>query len=151
MLQKYIPVFDSGMSVHDDSNTTGGGFAPGEKEMLYKLVFNMKNQLDEVRKHLGLHTDMAHDHYASHALPSAADEVIDMESEEVPSDYVAHTDSVPEQSALPSDSRPLTLDEIEKEAIRVALERNGGNKRKAADQLGISERTIHRKIQDYNL
>ena len=74
-----------------------------------------------------------------------------MESEEVPSDYVAHTDSVPEQSALPSDSRPLTLDEIEKEAIRVALERNGGNKRKAADQLGISERTIHRKIQDYNL
>ena len=151
MLQKYIPVFDSGMSIHDDSNTTGGGFAPGEKEMLYKLVFNMKNQLDEVRKHLGLHTDMAHDHYASHALPAAADEVIDMESEEVPSDYVAHTDSVPEQSALPSDSRPLTLDEIEKEAIRVALERNGGNKRKAADQLGISERTIHRKIQDYNL
>lgn len=151
MLQKYIPVFDSGMSVHDDSNTTGGGFAPGEKEMLYKLVFNMKNQLDEVRKHLGLHTDMAHDHYANHALPAAADEVIDMESEEVPSDYVAHTDSVPEQSALPSDSRPLTLDEIEKEAIRVALERNGGNKRKAADQLGISERTIHRKIQDYNL
>ena len=114
MLQKYIPVFDSGMSVHDDSNTTGGGFAPGEKEMLYRLVFNMKNQLDEVRKHLGLHTDMAHDHYASHALPAAADEVIDMESEEVPSDYVAHTDSVPEQSALPSDSRPLTLDELEK-------------------------------------
>ena len=151
MLQKYIPVFDSGMSIHDDSNTTGGGFAPGEKEMLYKLVFNMKNQLDEVRKHLGLHTDMANDHFASHALPAAADEVIDMESEEVPSDYVAHTDSVPEQSALPSDSRPLTLDEIEKEAIRVALERNGGNKRKAADQLGISERTIHRKIQDYNL
>jgi transcriptional regulator with PAS, ATPase and Fis domain len=40
---------------------------------------------------------------------------------------------------------------MEKEAIENALKRNDGNKRKAAEELGISERTIHRKIADYGL
>ena len=148
-LQKYLPVFDSGMSLHDESNTSGGAFAPGEKEMLYKLVFTMKNQLEEVRSHLGLHTETPHETFVSHALPSGHDDVIDMESEEVSSDY---TSTLPTPSVkVVTEEKPLSLEQIEKEAIRTALERNGGNKRKAAEQLGISERTIHRKIQDYNL
>lgn len=144
ILQKYLPAFDSGMSVHDESNTTGGAFAPGEKEMLYKIVYNMKNQLDEVRKVLGLKDNTAHQKYTNHALPAAQDDVIDMDSEDVSSDYEATAGQV-------ADSQPRTLDEIEKEAIIQALQRNNGNKRKASEQLGIAERTIHRKIQDYGL
>lgn len=144
ILQKYLPAFDSGMSVHDESNATGGAFAPGEKEMLYKIVYNMKNQLDEVRKVLGLKDNTAHHKYTNHALPAAQDDVIDMDSEDVSSDYEATAGQV-------ADSQPRTLDEIEKEAIIQALQRNNGNKRKASEQLGIAERTIHRKIQDYGL
>ena len=144
ILQKYLPAFDSGMSVHDESNTSGGAFAPGEKEMLYKIVYNMKNQLDEVRKVLGLKDNTSHQKYPNHALPAAQDNVIDMDSEDVSSDYEAAVGPV-------ADSQPRTLDEIEKEAIIQALQRNNGNKRKASEQLGIAERTIHRKIQDYGL
>lgn len=144
ILQKYLPAFDSGMSVHDESNATGGAFAPGEKEMLYKIVYNMKNQLDEVRKVLGLKDNTAHQKYTNHVLPAAQDDVIDMDSEDVSSDYEATAGQV-------ADSQPRTLDEIEKEAIIQALQRNNGNKRKASEQLGIAERTIHRKIQDYGL
>lgn len=156
-LQKYLPVFDSGISVHDDSNTAGGSFAPGEKEMLYKLVFSMKNQLEEVRKHLGLYTESpSHEAFISHALPAATEDVIDMEGEEVSPEYVNPISSIPvapsyQTIKTQSEDKPRSLEEIEKEAIKNALERNGGNKRKAAEQLGISERTIHRKIQDYNL
>lgn len=144
ILQKYLPAFDSGMSVHDESNATAGAFAPGEKEMLYKIVYNMKNQLDEVRKVLGLKDNTAHQKYTNHALPAAQDDVIDMDSEDVSSDYEATAGQV-------ADSQPRTLDEIEKDAIIQALQRNNGNKRKASEQLGIAERTIHRKIQDYGL
>ena len=144
ILQKYLPAFDSGMSVHDESNTSGGAFAPGEKEMLYKIVYNMKNQLDEVRKVLGLKDNTSHQKYSNHALPAAQDDVIDMDSEDVSSDYEAAVGPM-------ADSQPRTLDEIEKEAIIQALQRNNGNKRKASEQLGIAERTIHRKIQDYGL
>lgn len=144
ILQKYLPAFDSGMSVHDESNTSGGAFAPGEKEMLYKIVYNMKNQLDEVRKVLGLKDNTSHQKYPNHALPAAQDDVIDMDSEDVSSDYEAAVGPM-------ADSQSRTLDEIEKEAIIQALQRNNGNKRKASEQLGIAERTIHRKIQDYGL
>ncbi len=144
ILQKYLPAFDSGMSVQDESNTSGGAFAPGEKEMLYKIVYNMKNQLDEVRKVLGLKDNTSHQKYPNHALPAAQDDVIDMDSEDVSSDYEAAVGPM-------ADSQPRTLDEIEKEAIIQALQRNNGNKRKASEQLGIAERTIHRKIQDYGL
>lgn len=162
-LQKYLPVFSSGVSVHDESNATGSTFAPGEKEMLYKLIYTMKNQLEEVRKQLGLYTAPSESHVPQ-ALPAApivsdfsvstqyptpsftrpVNDVIDAEIEEVGNDYMpAH--------AVEPQEQPKTIAELEKAAIKQALDRNRGNKRKAADELGISERTIHRKIQDYNL
>ena len=45
----------------------------------------------------------------------------------------------------------MTMDEMEEEAIRVALNEVGGNRRKAAEQLGIGERTLYRKIKKYGL
>jgi two-component system NtrC family response regulator len=41
---------------------------------------------------------------------------------------------------------PISLRELEMEAIHDALERNGGNKPKAADQLGISLKTLYNKL-----
>ena len=45
----------------------------------------------------------------------------------------------------------LSLDDMEKKSIIEALERCGGNKRKSALALGITERTLHRKIKAYGL
>ena len=47
-----------------------------------------------------------------------------------------------------NEDRPRTMEEIEHDAIENAMRRNGDNKRKAAKELGISERTIHRKTQE---
>ena len=44
-----------------------------------------------------------------------------------------------------------TLEESEKEMIREALERNGGRRKQTAAELNISERTLYRKIKDYDL
>ncbi|HFE53780.1 MAG TPA: sigma-54-dependent Fis family transcriptional regulator [Bacteroidetes bacterium] len=45
----------------------------------------------------------------------------------------------------------MTLQEMEKQLIERTLERYGGNKRRAAKALGISERTLYRKIKEYQL
>ena len=45
----------------------------------------------------------------------------------------------------------LTLEEIEKKILEEALRKNGGNRSLTAEQLGLSRRTIQRKIQDYGL
>ncbi|MBR3565111.1 MAG: sigma-54-dependent Fis family transcriptional regulator [Paludibacteraceae bacterium] len=49
------------------------------------------------------------------------------------------------------DEQPRTKTEVERELYRQALERNHYNRTAAAKELGVSERTIYRKIKDYNL
>ena len=45
----------------------------------------------------------------------------------------------------------MTMDEVEREAIQLVLKEVGGNRRKAAEQLGIGERTLYRKIKQFGL
>ncbi|WP_368109492.1 helix-turn-helix domain-containing protein, partial [Bacteroides salyersiae] len=45
----------------------------------------------------------------------------------------------------------LSLDEVKKEMIRKALEKHHGNRKSAAQDLNISERTLYRKIKEYGL
>ena len=49
------------------------------------------------------------------------------------------------------EEKTLSLDELEREAIIAALNKTRGSKRKAAKLLNISERTLYRKIKQYNL
>ncbi|MCK4548740.1 MAG: sigma-54-dependent Fis family transcriptional regulator [Candidatus Krumholzibacteria bacterium] len=49
------------------------------------------------------------------------------------------------------DDQHPDMNSIEKEAIREALSRNGGNRRRAARQLGMSERTLYRRLKEYGL
>jgi DNA-binding NtrC family response regulator len=51
----------------------------------------------------------------------------------------------------PAPDASLSLDHLERAAVREALTRAAGNRRKAADFLGISERTLYRKIKEYGL
>lgn len=59
------------------------------------------------------------------------------------------TGSTYDQTTL--EDTPLAMDEIEKEAIRKALKKYNGRRKEAAEELKISERTLYRKIKQYNL
>jgi len=51
----------------------------------------------------------------------------------------------------PSLAGAVTMDEVEREAIRTALDATGGNRRKAAERLGIGERTLYEKLKRYGI
>lgn len=151
VLKQHLPHFEARVAAMPEGNSSHeNDFGPGEKAMLYKLLFEMKQQLEEVRSQLGLFNSTSGH---AHALPPAApiEDFEEQEAEEV-KDFHENEPIVPAEPAHHTPTPKVqTLEEMEKEAIRQALQRNNGSKRKAAEELGISERTIHRKIQDYNL
>jgi transcriptional regulator with PAS, ATPase and Fis domain len=66
-------------------------------------------------------------------------------------DLIQHQQYVSENQKSSQDKDILSLDELEKRAIESALDKTRGSKRKAAKLLNISERTLYRKIKEYEV
>lgn len=151
ILRRYLPDFESRVSFGGNGQSADE-FLPGEKAALYQMIFSMRQQLEEVRQQLGLAKERsktaAHPTRAlgpaSPIITSAADSsaIVDYEEQEV---------EEVDDPRTPTKPKIKTLIDMERQAIAESLQRNGGNKRKVAEELGISERTIHRKIADYGL
>ncbi len=74
----------------------------------------------------------------------------DLRTADTPEDVEYETlEDTPDETILPN--TPYTMEEAERQQIEHALRRNSNNRRKAAEELGISERTLYRKIQKYGL
>lgn len=98
-----------------------------EREILYKVLFDMKRDMTEMRQQLnGL--------LANQTTPSSAP----INQEEYQTVEEIHDE-------------PTNIEQLEKDSIRRALEKNAGNRKAAAAALGISERTLYRKIKEYNI
>jgi len=129
-----------------------------EREILYKLLFDMKGDLQDL-KHLVFELIRDNDLRLPETLPFRT-----APATEAPALIPADTWSAPrpgERSPIileekPADTRPsadtgLALEDMEKEMIRKSLKRHGGRRKEAALELGISERTLYRKIKQYDL
>jgi transcriptional regulator with PAS, ATPase and Fis domain len=66
-------------------------------------------------------------------------------------DRLAASSGTSAQAEQTNGTGTMTLDEMERRMISGALERHRGNRRLAAKELNISERTLYRKIKDYGL
>ena len=134
-----------------------------ERDMLYKVLELMRNDITDLRKQVillqahaaGAKTDVGglvtgsiaeqHHHVAEEPVEEAEAEEYREEADEHPGDSNSRTHESTEEPERPS------LEEIEKESIRRALERNNGSRKQAAQDLHISERTLYRKIEKYGL
>ena len=119
-----------------------GKLFSSEREILYQVLFDMKKDVTELKK-------LVHD-IMSGSMPTAA---VPVEPQSVP--YVApkphsvhEAETVEEAEAV---EEPMALGDLERQMIRRALERHGGRRKAAAADLGISERTLYRKIKEYGL
>lgn len=111
-----------------------------EREILYQVLFDMKKDVNELKK-------LVHDIMGGNIQMPV--------SEETTFTHPIHTvhtvNSSPIQEAEAVEEESLSLEEVEKGMIRKALERHNGRRKNAAADLKISERTLYRKIKEYNL
>ena len=127
----------------------------GEINELRQAVSNMANIVhsNNMIEHDYQHDDrmLPHNHYAA---DNKDPNTIRIDTNPIKDNYedeeVQYANVVDEEEKNTA-STPLTLAEIERNAITAALERNRGNRRTSARELGISERTLYRKIGEYNI
>jgi DNA-binding NtrC family response regulator len=126
-----------------------------EREILYKVLFDMKNDLNDLKKLVGglmqSGVDFAHDAGNAELIQRvfSADHTPVVNAQNTPATGVIR---------LPQASEPiieveetLSLQNSERELIEKALKKHRNKRKYAAEELGISERTLYRKIKEYNL
>ncbi|MDF9831685.1 sigma-54 dependent transcriptional regulator [Parabacteroides sp. PF5-6] len=111
-----------------------------EREILYQVLFDMKKDVTELKK-------LVHDIMTgSHPLVPEEDPGYSHPINARPMPMEPHI-----QEAEDVVEETLSLEDVEKEMIRKALERHNGRRKNAAADLKISERTLYRKIKEYEL
>ncbi len=115
-----------------------------EREILYKILFDLRRDVTELKKIVG---EQGSAHSSEAGKPQGKGGMVG-------GNYLSRNESEgirdAEAEELRTDSH-ASLEDLEKRTIRDALLFNNGRRKETAQQLGISERTLYRKIKEYDL
>jgi len=127
-----------------------------EREILYKILFDLKRDVNDLKKMVfeGGNPEVNQDSTRPDAVQMIGQTDSYQESGNVPGTLVPQNinhniDAIDETSVVMEES--LSLAETEIQLIKKALSKYSGKRKKAAEELGISERTLYRKIKEYDL
>ena len=166
-LLTYLPKIETpqGHVIPSGNQDTESSFS--DRELMYKFLFDMKKDLNELKKLvLEILDNNGEIDLTGKQRAILKDAFTDFTSEEnrrllvAPSYSATETEAIEDElpNIIESDfqeheevEESLSLEEREKELIQRALEKHHGKRKYAANELGISERTLYRKIKEYHL
>lgn len=160
ILRQYLPTTKPNLPAVINTKESGSDFA-SEREILYKVLFDMKADLNDLKKLThelmntsnmdqakAQHEGLIQKIYGESELP---EETLPMQShKETMREPVPYNDTFDFAEEV-QEAETLSLQDNELELIVKALERNSGKRKAAAAELGISERTLYRKIKQFDL
>ena len=124
----------------EEREEAGARSYASEREMILNLILRLQREIEELREEIRGH------HPAPKAEPLAIPQTALVKYRPAVCDL--RSGDAPEPPAAPE---AMTLEQTERETIRLALERNQGRRKATASELNISERTLYRKIKEYGL
>ena len=157
-LRKYIPLDPESTELAVVASSESGNSYANEREMLWKVIIEMKNTVDTMKadmKHLRTQLDDQRGLAGVRGFDSPTDEPeTTMPSIEAshgaivtPSPSSGHEFMEAEEiHETQQEASSLNLRELGEQALLKVLEKHGGNRKKAAEELGISDRTLYRRI-----
>ena len=167
ILQSYLPSEGSNLPSVIKNKKNDGDFS-NEREILYKVLFDMKSDLHDLKK-LTLelmengsskvqetNKNLITKIYGSKENDSEIDfeeepRTALMASQNNEETYQENDDNYLFAETVEEEEEVLRLEQKEIEMIKKSLEKNKGKRKAAADELGISERTLYRKIKQFDL
>lgn len=159
-LLKYLPVNQTSQLPVLASNSGAPNNDFSERDILYKVLFDMKKDLTDLKKVV---VDLIeNDHQMNHDFQPENATIIKKLYQDVGSPettiQLGYNTSTPTVLSKKDDSQKtieveesLSLQEIEEDMIKKALTKHKGKRKNAAKELGISERTLYRKINEYGI
>ena len=156
ILERYIPA----ATVHTLpvlSNTHAPAQIAGQeahydedREFVFKAIGMLRHEIEKLKLEI---EDLRQGNTVRTASPQAAPQSFLPFHQEVPHELVPEAEEFVEDEKTDEthDGQLPTKDDLERELIRKALIRFNGHRKQAADQIGISERTLYRKIKEYGL
>ncbi len=156
ILERYIPA----ATVHTLpvlSNTHAPAQIAGQeahydedREFVFKAIGMLRHEIEKLKREI---EDLRQGNAVRTASPQAAPQSFLPYHQEVPHELVPEAEEFVEDEKTDEthDGQLPTKDDLERELIRKALIRFNGHRKQAADQIGISERTLYRKIKEYGL
>lgn len=164
MLLHYIPMDEESTQLATIPSQTGGAHSyESERELLYKILYELRGNVSDLRRDVSsLRKQLDEARQLNGASGFASSNAIT--PVESVSDFPARMDKAPsirpviphhatEDAIVEEINEPetLNLNDLGRQMLEKALERNNGNRKKAAQELGISDRTLYRRLKQYGL
>lgn len=151
-IHKFIPE-DAESTQLATLNTGGSHSYESERELLYKILYELRGNVSDLRRemnNLRKQIDTSQANAAVQHQTTLPSIIGGNQGNISTTDRTTPTvqDAVAEEISEPES---LNLEDIGRQMVVKALERNGGNRKKAAQELGISDRTLYRRIKQYGL
>ena len=157
-LQRFLPQRNTSRSLAVVNSGNMNGMSTGaatdfntERDILYKLFFDLKKDMNDLKQMI---YDVAHHQGYTPVEPASGNlvPVYNDNEQQLPVNYSNTTPILLESNDHHEDvEETLLLADREKEFITKALKKHKSRRRDAATELGISERTLYRKIKEYDI
>ncbi|MFL2638758.1 MAG: sigma-54 interaction domain-containing protein [Flavobacteriaceae bacterium] len=160
----YLPEINSSLPAIIENKENSSDFS-NEREILYKILFDMKKDLNDLKKITdNLKKENQNTNIQRESLENLEDlydiknkndgnlnKIIDLDKENIEISKSEKSDDKYHFAEEIKEEETLSIHDKELELIIKALERNNGKRKAAADELGISERTLYRKIKQHDI
>ena len=128
-------------------NQGGDHSFENEREILYKILFELRGNVNDMRREMSMLKKQIEDVGNAPSTPTSIQPIQPIAP--IPSHY---EEAEAEEYVEPTpEQENLNLNELSRQMLEKALERNNGNRKKAAQELGISDRTLYRRLKQYGL
>ena len=154
ILAKFIPQQQDTTQLATIPHEGGDHSFENEREILYKILFELRGNVNDMRREMSTLKKQIEDVQSVKTI-STTDAIPTTQLAPItPIQPIAPTleDAEAEEYVEPEkEPENLNLNELGKQMLQKALERNNGNRKKAALELGISDRTLYRRLKQYGL
>ncbi len=150
ILRRYLPEDPHRGQLVTVSNDNAGHSFENEREILYQILFDLRRDVSELKRIVREQQTQGTSNVPAREYRYVTAEGSILPPEQ-PKTEVTEKDKAKELPADEYVEESVTLDDYEREVVKRALERNMGRRKETARALGISERTLYRKIKEYGL